>query len=100
MVNCKSCSGKVSGSTLFCCHCGYPAAVARIVPWPRQLWPVVPQQFWKATMMLSLLVALVAAIGIVLHPRIGLPCLFWGYPFALGLTVYMWAYLGSEACRR
>ncbi len=98
MVKCDNCGCKVFGKALFCCHCGYPMAAARLIPWPRQLWPVSPRQFWKVTMRLSLLLAAVAAIGIVVHAHRGLPCLYCGYPFVLSLPIYFWAYLGSEKC--
>ncbi len=96
MVKCKNCGRKLSGKTLFCCHCGYPMAVARAIPWPRQLWPVVPQQFWKVTIQLSLLMAIMAAIGILVQVHRGLSCLYCGYPLILALTLFLWAYLGSR----
>jgi len=100
MVKCKNCGRKILGDALLCCHCGYPLTVARAIPWPRQLWPVAPQQFWKATMLLSLLVAIMTVIGIVVHVQRGLPFLYLIYPFALSLVVFCWAELGSRKSLR
>ncbi len=100
MVNCKNCGCSVLGKALFCCHCGYPMGVARWIPWPRQWRPTSPLKFWKAMIVSSLVLAVVAAIGIVVHAHRGLPCLYCGYPFVLSLPVYFWAYLGSQKCLR
>ena len=100
MGKCKNCGRKVFGDALLCCHCGYPITVARVIPWPRQLWPVAPQQFWKATMLLSLLLGIVSATGIVVHAQRGLSCLYYVYPFALSLVVFFWADLSSRKSLR
>lgn len=96
MARCKNCSRKLTGAALFCCHCGYPMAVARAVPRPLRLWPVAPEKFWKLTMALSLLLAVVAKIGFIVHAHLGLPCLYCVYPFVLGVVVFLWALLGSR----
>ncbi|APG28793.1 hypothetical protein A7E78_13730 [Syntrophotalea acetylenivorans] len=95
MVKCKSCGRKV-GESLLCCHCGYPHSVAKVIPWPRKLWPVAPRQFWKATMLLSILLGVVSAVGIYINIQRGLSCLYYIYPFALSVIVFLWADLGSR----
>lgn len=94
MVKCKNCGCSVIDTASFCYHCGYPAAVARWIPWPRRWRPASPLKFWKAIMGSSLVLALVATIGIVVHADSGLPCLYCGSLFALSLPVFFWAYLG------
>lgn len=96
MVNCKNCGRKVLGDGLLCCHCGYPLMVARLIPWSRKLWSMAPQQFWKVTILLSLLVAIATMTGIVVHIRRGLPFLYLIYLFALSLVIFFWADLGSR----
>lgn len=95
MVKCKNCGRKVD-EALLCCHCGYPQMVAKVVPWPRQLWPVAPRQFWKATMLLAMLLGIGSTVGIYVHIQRGLSCLYCIYPFALSLVVFLWADLGSR----
>ncbi len=95
-VQCKNCGRKVPGSDLICCHCGYPLAIGRVIPWPRRLWPVVPKRFWSLAMALSLLLTAVSAIGMLVHAHRGLSCLYCSYPLLLGLTIYLWAFLGSR----
>lgn len=96
MVECKNCGRKVIADGLLCCHCGYPLKVARVIPWPRQHWPVAPQQFWKMMMVLSLLLAILSATGFVFHVHRGLPCLYCVYPFVLSLVMFIWVDLGSR----
>ncbi len=96
VAKCKNCGRKVAGSDLLCCHCGYPLAVSRVIPWPRRLWPVAPRQFWSLTMNLSLVVAFVAAIGMLVHAHRGLSCLYCVYPLLMALTDFVWAFLGSR----
>lgn len=100
VAKCRNCGRKVPGSDLLCCHCGYPLALARAIPWPRWLWPLAPQQFWSLVMALSLLLAFVSAVGILFHASHGLPCLYCGYSLMLALTLYVWAFLGSRKSLR
>ncbi len=100
MVKCKNCGRKAVNDSLLCCHCGYPMTIAKVIPWPRQLWPVVPQQFWKAIIVLSLLLATLAATGIFVYAQRGLSCLYFSYSFALSLVVFFWADLGSRKSLR
>jgi ribosomal protein L37E len=96
MVKCENCGRSVFVKALFCCHCGYPMAVTRWIPWPRQWRSASPLKFWKAMRVSSIVLIVVAAIGIVTHVHRGLPCIYCGYLFALSLLVYFWVYLGSE----
>jgi hypothetical protein len=100
MVNCKNCGCSVFGRPLFCRHCGYPMAVARWVPWPRQWRPASPLKFWNAVMVSSLVLVAVAAVGIAFHVHLGLSSLYCGYLFVLSLPVFFWADLGSQKCLR
>jgi hypothetical protein len=70
--------------------------MARVIPWSRRLWPLAPGQFWSLTMDLSLLLALVSSVGMLVHAYRGLPCLYCAFPLVLGLTVFIWAFLGSR----
>lgn len=100
MTKCRNCERKVVDDSLLCCHCGYPITIAKLVPWPRQLWPVAPQQFWKMMMVLSLLLAILSATGFLVHVHRGLPCLYCFYPFALSLVMFFWVDLGSRKSLR
>lgn len=100
MGKCKNCERKVCDDAMLCCHCGYPITVARVVPWPRQHWPVKPQQFWKAIMLVSLLFAILSAVGTLVNVFRGLSCLYFGYLLLLTLSVFFWAYLGSRQSLR
>ncbi len=96
MVKCKNCGRKAVDDSLLCCHCGYPMTIAKVIPWPRKLWPVAPQTFWKTMMALSLFLATLSAAGIYVCAQSGISCLYLIYPFALSLVVFCWADLGSR----
>jgi hypothetical protein len=57
---------------------------------------VAPQQFWKATMLLAMLLGIVSTVGIYVHLQRSLPCQYCIYPFALSLVLFLWADLGSR----
>lgn len=100
MGKCKNCGCRVNGKALFCCYCGYPMEVFRVIPWPWQFGPVEPQRFWKVGMGLFLLLGAVAGIGIMVHAHLGLPCTYCAITFALSLVATLWAYLGAQmGCR-
>lgn len=47
-------------------------------------------------MLLSILLGIVSAVGIYINIQRGLPCLYYIYPFALSVVVFLWADLGSR----
>jgi len=100
MPNCNNCGGEVFGGVFICNQCGYPVAIGNIVPWPQERWPITPRMFWKATMRVSLLLALVALLGIIYRGKGNFSCLYFGYLLAFSLIAYFWAYLGSRCGRR
>ncbi len=100
MTECKNCGGAVLVDVLICNQCGYPIAIAKIVPWPKERWPITPSMFWKGTIRISLLLAFVALIGIFQRTLVNLSSLYFGYLLAFSLIAFLWAYLGSQAGRR
>lgn len=100
MVKCKNCARKVPGEDLVCCHCGYPLAVAKVIPWPRRLWPIAPQQFWKVAMLGSLFLALFFASAMLACDKLGFTSLDCAYPLLMALSAFVWAYVGSRKSLR
>jgi len=96
MVKCMNCGRKVSGHYLVCCHCGYPVAVARVIPWPPRLWSAAPQKFWNTTMLVSLFFALLSAFGILVPGHFGLTYLDCAFLLLSALSFFVLAYVGSR----